>query len=580
MGNVVSALNNKSILPIEGERPWHRFFTGYVCQFVISSSENIPLYKTDLFVLIVLLFSIGIRIFLGRMGWRFLLGRIGANIERDLRKERFVHIQTRPVSYYSDKKVGGLLSFFTNDVQTIVVCFTDGILDTVDLVVLGTVSLVGRRTRSYQIALYTALPLVLFIVFGGMVGKRESKRFKISSDAFEDLSDFTEENLQGFNVIKSFRKEKERQKSFKMLSKKSETTSISYLRFSSRISASINILLAFTFGILYIRCAYSILDNDISFAGKITDVGKRMTFTGYYESLIWPRMAGGLLIDYASRGKGAQKRVGEILSAKGDINDQRNPSRKELKGKVVFNHLSFSYPDGKGEALKDISFTVNPGEIIGILGRTGSGKSTLVSLLPKLYPLKQGQLLIDDVDICDWRKEDLRNNIGFVPQLGYLFSGTIKENIAFSERKKENINFNKVKECATLACIDKDILSFPEGYDTMVGERGSTLSGGQRQRACLARAFYKAPSRLVLDDSLSAVDADTEKEILDHLRTRKKKRTTFVIAHRVSTLENADKILVMDEGRIVGIGTHKELLQTCSLYHDIVEMQKLQKERN
>ena len=230
--------------------------------------------------------------------------------------------------------------------------------------------------------------------------------------------------------------------------------------------------------------------------------------------------------------------------------------------------------------MKDISFTVNPGEIIGILGRTGSGKSTLVSLLPKLYPLKQGQLLIDDVDICDWRKEDLRNNIGFVPQLGYLFSGTIKENIAFSERKKENINFNKVKECATLACIDKDILSFPEGYDTMVGERGSTLSGGQRQRVCLARAFYKAPSRLVLDDSLSAVDADTEKEILDHLRTRKKKRTTFVIAHRVSTLENADKILVMDEGRIVGIGTHKELLQTCSLYHDIVEMQKLQKERN
>ena len=189
-------------------------------------------------------------------------------------------------------------------------------------------------------------------------------------------------------------------------------------------------------------------------------------------------------------------------------------------------------------------------------------------------------MLIDDVDICDWRKEDLRNNIGFVPQLGYLFSGTIKENIAFSERKKENINFNKVKECATLACIDKDILSFPEGYDTMVGERGSTLSGGQRQRVCLARAFYKAPSRLVLDDSLSAVDADTEKEILDHLRTRKKKRTTFVIAHRVSTLENADKILVMDEGRIVGMGTHKELLQTCSLYHDIVEMQKLQKERN
>lgn len=579
-GNAVSALNNKAALPIEGVKTWDRFFTGYTSQFTIKATEDLPLYKTDLFILVRIIFTLGVLIFLGRRGWRLLLGRIGANIERDLRKERFAHIQTRSLSYYSDKKVGGLLSYFTNDVQTIVICFTDGVLDTVDLFALGAVSRARMRRRSYQITLYTALPLVLFVIFGGIVGKGEAKRFKMSSDAFEDLSDFTEENLQGFSVIKAFRKEKDKQKSFRMLSKKAEDSSIRYLRFSSLISASVNVLLAFTFGILYLRCAYSILDNDASFAGKITDVGKRRTFTGYYESLIWPRRAGGILIDYASKGRGAKKRIGTILSSKGEIQDQNNPKRETLKGKVVFSHLSFSYPDGKDKVLSDISFQVNPGEIIGILGRTGSGKSTLVSLLPKLYPLERGRLRIDDVDINDWQKEDLRKSIGFVPQLGYLFSGTIKENIAFSEKDKKKINFNKVEECAQLACVDKDILSFPSGYDTVVGEKGSTLSGGQRQRTCLARAFYKDPSRLVLDDSLSAVDADTEKEILEHLRNREKKVTTFIIAHRVSTLENADKILVLDEGKIVGRGKHQELYETCSLYHDIVERQKLQKERD
>ncbi len=579
IGNVVSALNSQDSLPAAADSSWKRFFVGYTSKFTFHPAEGLPFYKTDLFLVIRIIGTLGLLIFLGRRGWRFLLGRIGANIERDLRRERFAHIQTMPLSYYSDKKVGGLLSYFTNDVQTIVVCFTDGILDTVDLVVLGTVSFTGRRLRSYPITLFTALPLVLFIVFGGIVGKAEAKRFKLSSDAFEGLSDFTEENLQGFNVIKAFRKEKERQEDFKKLSIKAEDASIGYLRFSSLIDASINFLLALAFGILYIRCAASILYHDSSFAGTITDVGKRMTFTGYYDALIWPRRAGGLLIDYASRGRGAQKRIGAILSACGEIKDQDNPKNDILKGDVLFSHLSFTYPESKEPALKDISFHAKEGEIIGIVGRTGSGKSTLVSLLPKLYPIKEGSLFLDGVDICSWRKEDLRKRIGFVPQLGYLFSGSVRENIAFSEKDKSRIDRQKVKECASLACVDKDILSFQDGYSTIVGERGSTVSGGQRQRICLARAFYKEPSVLVLDDSLSAVDADTEKEILLHLKSRERKRTTFIIAHRISTLENADLILVLDKGKLIGKGKHEELRRDCPFYHGIVERQKLAKER-
>ena len=582
IGNLVSVFNAKpeDLSPVINTNPL-RILTGFTNSFTTHATETLPFYQTDLFLTLMTMLLIGVIIFVGRMGWRFFSAQIGANIERDLREDMFKHIQKLSLSYYSDKKVGGLLSFFTNDLATIKQCFTDGLIFTTDLLVLGTCSFTLILMLSYQITLFTCIPLVLFIVLGGIVGSGESKRYKISSDTFEALSDYTEENLQGFSVIKTFLKEKDRVTNFKKYSSNVESTSIQYLRYSSLIDFSINTYLTITFGVLFFLCAYSVITfGDASIAGNIKDVGDCSKFAGYYDVLIWPMIAGGMLIDYSSRGSGARKRISTILSAQPDIIDDNNEEREQIKGKVEFRNLSFRYPDSSEDSLSDISFVAEAGMTIGIIGKTGSGKSTLVSLLPKLYNLQRGTLFIDDIDINDWRKADLREHIGYVLQEAFLFSGTIEENIAFSEKNLGQINKDKVSYAAKFADIENDILSFPDGYKTWVKEKGTSLSGGQRQRVSIARAIYKDPSILILDDSLSAVDADTEKNILAHFKSEKNRCTTFVIAHRISAIENSDLILVMNQGKIVGAGKHEDLIDNCPLYHDLVEMQKLEKEVN
>lgn len=555
-----------------------RIFFGFKNGFTIDSASNLPFYQTDFFLTLITLIVIGLIIVVGRMGWRFFSAKIGAKIELDMRQDMFRHIQTQSLAYYSTKKVGGLLSYFTQDLSTIKQCFTEGLIFTTDLVVLGSLSFTLMALMAWKVTLITAIPLVLFIIFGGVVGKGEAVRYKISDDAFEHLSDYTEENLQGFNVIKAFRKERDKVRSFQSLAEEARVTSVKYLRFSAAIDSGINILLSVTFAILYFLAAYIIINNDASLGGNLKDVGKLTTYIGYYDALIWPMIAGGLLIDYASRGSGARKRIATILDAAPDIVDGDNPETNQLLGDVEFNHLSFSYPDGDVASLKDITLHVTPGMTVGVIGRTGSGKSTLVSLLPKLYNLPRAMLFIDGKDINDWRKDDLRKRIGYVLQEGFLFSGTIKDNIAFSEKEPGVVDMDKVIAAAKFANIEHDIEGFEKKYDTIVGEKGATLSGGQRQRVSIARAIYKNPSMLILDDSLSAVDADTEKEILKNIRSSTKKLTTFVIAHRVSAIEDADLILVLDQGHLTGIGTHDELYRSCMLYHDICELQRLEKE--
>ena len=580
IGNVVSIFNTPAVeLQDTINKNPLRVFTGFTNKFTFAPTETLKFYETDLFLVISVVLIIGFIIFLGRMGWRFFSSQVGANVERDLRKEMFSHIQTMSLSYYSDKKFCGLLSFFTNDLQTIKQCFTDALIFNVDLIVLGGLAITLMSLLSWKITLITVSPLLLFIVLGGVIGAGETKRYKISSDRYEEMSDYTEENLQGFSVIKAFRKEQARTLSFRKYTEAVETSSVAYLKYSSFIDLAINLLLTVTFGLLFFFCGYSILKGgEASFSGKVKDIGQLTQFAGYYESLIWPMIAGGMLIDYVSRGNGARKRIATILDSTPDIQDETNEKTDTLEGAVEFKHLSFSYPDAETEILHDISFSVKPGMRVGIIGKTGSGKSTLVSLLPKLYNLKRGTLFIDGKDIMDWRKKDLRNHIGYVLQEAFLFSGTIRDNICFSEDELGKCDEEKMKEAAVFADIDSDIQEMKKGYDTLVGEKGTSLSGGQRQRVSIARAIYKDPSILILDDSLSAVDADTEKNILSHFQTGEKKKTMFIIAHRVSAIENSDLILVMDEGRIIAQGKHEELVKSCRLYQDICTLQKLEKE--
>ncbi|MFA6861322.1 MAG: ABC transporter ATP-binding protein [Bacilli bacterium] len=544
-----------------------------------SGNTTMPYLSNNFSKILIAIAVIAVVIVAGRMGWRFFSAQIGANIERDLRKEMYAHIQTLSLTYYKDKKVGGLLSFFTNDLQTIKQVYTDGLIFMTDVMVLGILAFTLMLQISWQITLCCAAPMLLFIVFGSLVGNGESKRYIKSSDSFEDLSDYTEENLQGFSVIKSFLKEQSRIKGFQVRSEDNRGKTVKYLRFSTWIDTGINLFLTAFVTIMVILASYSLVTADPTWGNNITSVGVLITFTGYYDSLIWPMIAGGMLIDLISRGRGSYKRIAEILDAKADVIDSSIVlNHDHIKGDFSFRNLYFTYPDGATPALKNVSIDIKAGMTVGIIGRTGCGKSTFVSLLPKLYNLPKGMLFIDGDDINSWKKSDLREHIGLVSQDAFLFSGKIKDSIAFSEKNPGQVDLNQVKLAAGFASIDDDIEAFPDKYDTEVGEKGATLSGGQRQRISIARAIYKKPDVLILDDSLSAVDADTEKKILANIHSYRSNLTTFIIAHRISAIENSDLILVLDDGKLIASGNHDSLLITCPLYQTLVKLQELEKE--
>lgn len=549
--------------------------------FVVTPEDGLW-YHSDLTVYLLSIAAIAVVIFVGRIGWRFFSAHIGAHVERDMRKALYHHVETLSLSFYKDKKVGGLLSYFTNDLMTIKSLFNECLIWMTDLVVLGTLTFVLMFLMSWPITLFVTIPLFAFTIFGYSVGKSETRRFKKANDAYEDLSDFAEENIQGFSVLKAFRKEKERAKGFRSLAEEARRTSVSYQRYATLIDSGINFFLTCTFSILMGLGTYAIISQNPAVAYQITGVGKLSTFVGFYNTLSWPMIAGGLLIDYISRGRGAYKRLATVFDSTPDVVDKDGAIREgALRGDVLYKGLTFSYPDdpeGKAD-LKDVSFHVEPGQTVGIIGRTGSGKSTLLRLLDRLYNLPEGKVLLDGRDINDYAQAFLREQIGMVSQNAYLFSGPLWQSVAFSERDPDVADRERVREACRFACIDTDIeTAFPEGYDTLIGERGSTVSGGQRQRLSIARAIYKNPAILILDDSLSAVDADTEKKILENIRLYRRGKTTFIIAHRISAIEKADKILVLDGGRIVGDGTHESLLGTCPLYRSLFELQELEKE--
>lgn len=556
------------------------FMKDGISTVVINGVETtFPFYASSFSHAMISLAVITLIIVFGRVGWRLFSARIGAHIEHDLRYEMYENIQKMSLRYYASKKVGGLMSYMTADIQQVKQLFIDGFILLTDLTVLGTLSFVLMIQYSWSLALICAIPLLLFIFMGRWIGSHLTKRSKAADDAFEWLSDYTEENLQGFAVIKAFSKESQRQSGFAQKAVDAKGENIRLARFSSSLDMVINLIITLMYALLLGFGAYSLIQNNTMFLGNIHDTGDFITFAGYCDSLIWPMMAGGILISEVSNAKAAYLRMETILAAKPDIVDAPNAiPHRHIQGHFVVSHLSFAYPDGKGEALHDVSFEIKPGSKVGILGRTGSGKSTLVSLFPKLYEVPEGMISLDGVDLSLWRKEDLREHIGFVSQSAYLFSGSIRESIGFAEQNAADIDEKKMVEAAKFASIDTDIEAFPDGYNTIVGEKGNTLSGGQKQRISIARAIYKNPDVLILDDSLSAVDADTEKKILDNLKNERKDVTSFLICHRVSSLENCDVILVMDEGRLVGMGTHEELLQTCPLYRDIAKLQELQKE--
>lgn len=507
----------------------------------------------------------------GRFLWRMCFFGSGSKVERDLRRKMFDKAKDLSVSYYQREKIGNLMSLFTNDLETVQDCFGSGILMAADAILLGTMSLYKMFVMDWVLTLFTLIPIGLMFAAGMVVGHYMEMKWDERQKAFSDLSDFAQESFSGIAVIKAFVKEFKELLAFKRLNKNNEKANVSYVKASALLNTLVSL---FVESVVCIILGYG---GYLVYQGKF-DAGELMEFIGYFNAIIWPVMSVTELIEMSSRGRASLKRVSELLDAVQEVDDKPTATDvTEVTGKIEFRHLTFRYPDGDYEALSDVSFTINPGESVGIVGKTGSGKTTVADLILRCYNVPDGTLLIDDKDVNDITIHSLRNFCAYVPQDNFLFSDTIADNISFASDTDERA---LVERSAAFADVDDNIREFANGYDTVLGERGVTVSGGQKQRISIARALMKEAAILILDDSVSAVDTDTERVILDNLRQTRKGKTTLLVAHRVTTVQNLDKIVYLDGGKVLDVGTHEQLVARCAEYRNMVELQKLDEEED
>lgn len=507
---------------------------------------------------------------IGRFLWRICFFGSAIRVETDLRNRMFDHSKDLSQNYYQVNKVGNLMSLYTNDLDTIQECFGDGVLMFCDAMLLGVMAIVKMWRMDRTLTLLSLIPALLMLAIGTIMGKMMTKKWEERQQAFSDLSDFTQENFSGVAVIKAFVKELKELMAFRKLTKQNEDVNVEYTKISTLLNVLVSLLVE------SVVCVILGFGGYLVYQGKF-NAGQLVEFIGYFSSIVWPFMAIANLIEKTSRGKASLNRVGELLDAPIQVKDAENVGElKNAKGKIEFKDLTFRYPGGEFNVLENVSFTIEPGENVGLVGKTGAGKTTLVDLILRVYNVPRGTLFIDGHDVNTVSIESVRRACSYVPQDNFLFSDTIENNIGFSF---DEIDAAAVQNAAKLADIHDNISEFKEQYQTVLGERGVTVSGGQKQRISIARALMKEASILILDDSVSAVDTKTERVILDNLRESRKGRTTIVIAHRISTVERLDKIVFLDEGTIKAVGSHKELYETCEEYRKMVDLQRLEDEK-
>ena len=506
---------------------------------------------------------------IGRFLWRVTLFGAAIKVEADLRNRMFDHCKDLSREYYQVNKVGNMMSLFTNDLDTVQECYGWGFMMFFDALFLGILAILKMLKMDPMLTLLSLIPMAFLAASATIIGKRMEKKWDARQEAFSKLSDFSQESFSGISVIKAFVKEAKELLAFKQLNRENEETNIDFTR------------TAVLFRILVGLFVESVICVILGYGGYLVhegrfNAGQLMEFIGYFNAVIWPVMAISELIDMGSRGKASLKRISELLDAEITVKDR--PGVKHLdsiRGDIEFRNLTFRYPDGEFDALQNISFKINAGENVGLVGRTGSGKTTLVDLILRTYNVPDGTLFVDGHDVNDISIHDLRSGCAYVPQDNFLFSDTIANNISFGVTDR---NHEAIVSAAKQADVDSNIKQFGLGYETVLGERGVTVSGGQKQRISIARALMKQAPILILDDSVSAVDTKTERNILANLRSTRVGKTTILIAHRISTIEKMDKILFIDDCKLVAVGTHQELYATCPAYQKMVDLQRLEEE--
>lgn len=505
----------------------------------------------------------------GRFLWRVCFFGAAVRLEADLRNRMFDHAKDLSREYYQVNKVGDLMSLFTNDLDTVQECFGWGVMMFFDALLLGVLAVMNMWRMDPVLTFLSLIPMAFLLVAATIIGKQMMKKWDVRQEAFSKLSDFSQESFSGIAVIKAFVKEAKELMAFRGLNKENEDANIDHTRYSVLLRIMVTL---FVESVICVILGYG---GYLVYRGRF-DAGQLVEFIGYFNAMIWPIMAVSELIDMTSRGKASLNRLGELLDAKITVADREGAKDlKNVRGDIEFRNLSFRYPDGEIDVLKNISVTIKAGENVGLVGKTGSGKTTLADLILRTYNVPDGALLIDGIDVNEVKIKDLRACCAYVPQDNFLFSDTIENNIAFG---LESYDDGAVMRAARLADVDNNIQEFRQGYDTVLGERGVTVSGGQKQRISIARALMKDAAILILDDSVSAVDTKTEAVILENLRRVRQGKTTILTAHRVSTIEKMDKILFLEDGELAAAGPHEELYQSCPEYRKMVDLQRLEEE--
>ncbi len=518
----------------------------------------------------------------GRCLLRYGIMQAASRIEADIRHDMFDKAERLSQRYYHENKIGTIMSWFSSDVEAVEEFIGWGTIMMIDAIFLSVISIYKMVRLDVILSVIAIIPMLALIIWGNRVEKVMSDKWEERQKQYDRLYDFTQETFTGIRVIKAFVKEAQELKAFSKVAKDNSDSNLEFAHLSIKFDVYIEMIIGITMTLLMGLGSYFVYRNVsgmpvVLFGHSIgISAAKLIVFIGYVDTLIWPMIAMGQILQMHSRFKTSSDRIYHFLNEDEEIHNAENAViLEDCKGKITFSHFSFAYPDGNTHSLHDVSFEIKPGEMIGVVGKIGSGKTTLVNSLLHLYNIERGTIFVDDVDLMDIDIRSLRDNIAYVPQDNFLFSDNIRNNISFAN---SNAEMEAIRQAAKFADVDDNILGFSEGYETLTGERGVTLSGGQKQRISIARAYIKDAPIMIMDDAVSAVDMKTEETILSNINEKRKGKTTIIIASRVSTVSHLDKILVLKEGTVEAFDTPENLLQISPTYQKMVYLQKLESE--
>ncbi len=511
----------------------------------------------------------GLIIALGRYFWRIYINGNSRKLEYHLRKTLFEHLLTLSPNYFNRHKTGDLMSHATNDINAVRMAMGFGIIMAIDSLFLISFAVIMMiRTTNLTLTFFALLNLPILFLLTKEFGRVIYSRFKSVQASFSELTEVSQESFAGMRVIKSFVQEDLVSDNFTKVNDDNLKKNLRLVKVSGSFHPLLHFISSFSMLVTIFIGGKMVITGSIN-------LGAFVSFTMYLGLLGWPTRALGQVINVFQRGAASMDRINKILDEEAEITNPANPIEPtEFKGKIEFKNVTFRYNGSDHNALDNINLSLEPGKTLAIVGRTGSGKTSIINLLLRLYDIKEGEILVDGVNIKDLHLKTLRGNIGYVPQDNFLFSTSLSENIAFAY--DDQPDHAEVIRASKMAEVYDNIIDFPKQFDTILGERGVTLSGGQRQRTSIARALVKDPTVLILDDSLSAVDTETEEKIINNIKELTKSITSIIISHRISTIKHADEIVFMDEGKIVERGSHEELLEINGQYKDLHEKQLLE----